>query len=208
MYIAQTTTTLPPPPSVIPCYNTTKADIILLIDASTSIGPDNWLKQAKFASELVQAFTVGPKDVLFGCLIFNRTPTKIFDLKTYMNSTSASNSLLSIPYPNNQGTNTHLGLSEIRVNQLFSPASGGRTDARDLVIVMTDGQSNSPDLTKSEAQQLKDTGVSIITVGIGLSNTNELTAMASKHEYVFNTGGYDMLDYIKRDLVKLTCEGV
>ncbi|KAH9505732.1 hypothetical protein Btru_055646 [Bulinus truncatus] len=189
-----------PPPEVIPCTNYTKADIVLLIDASTSIGPVNWQKQVKFASEIVHGFTVGPKDVLFGCVIFNRAPTKIFDLNTHTDQTTLSQSLLEIRYPNISGTNTHLGLSHIRTGNLFDAAAGGRDDARNLVIVMTDAA--------SEAVLLKGSGVDMLSVGIGAINIDELIAMASDLEYVFRAQSYALLDYIERDLVNTTCESI
>ncbi|KAH9505733.1 hypothetical protein Btru_055647 [Bulinus truncatus] len=196
-----------PPPEIIPCTNYTKADIVLLIDASTSIGPVNWQKQVKFASEIVHGFTVGPKDVLFGCVIFNRAPTKIFDLNTHTDPTTLSQSLLEIRYPNISGTNTHLGLSHIRTNNLFDVAAGGRDDARNLVIVMTDGLSNHPNQTASEAVLLKGSGVDMLSVGIGaVINIDELIVMASDLEYVLRSQSYALLDYIKRDLVTTTCE--
>ncbi|KAI8767724.1 collagen alpha-1(XII) chain, partial [Biomphalaria glabrata] len=58
----------------------------------------------------------------------------------------------------------------------------------------------------TESQLLRDTGVLIISVGIGVTNTAELEAMASKPEYVFTTGSYETLDYIKNDLVQLACK--
>ncbi|CAL1530594.1 unnamed protein product [Lymnaea stagnalis] len=74
---------------------------------------------------------------------------------------------------------------------------------------MTDGLSTLPTLTQEEATLLKNEDVTLISVGIGSGvNTTELQGIASKPDYMFLTGGYNLLDFIKRDLVKMTCESV
>ncbi|XP_055859884.1 collagen alpha-1(XII) chain-like [Biomphalaria glabrata] len=201
-----TTTTKAPPPEVIPCRNITKADIMIVEDASTSIGQANWNIQTRFAADVANAFTVGPNDVLFAALIFNRNVTRNFNFNTYTNKADVVKALLSIVYPYNPGTYTHLAFSEIRTKNLFGTQWGGREDSKKVVIVLTDGQSAYPDKTITESQLLRDTGVLIISVGIGVTNTAELEAMASKPEYVFTTGSYETLDYIKNDLVQLACK--
>ncbi|XP_059162383.1 uncharacterized protein LOC131945272 [Physella acuta] len=205
-----TTTTRPTaPPTPKPCTKRTKADIILLLDASTSIGKTNWANQVKFAAGVTENFNVGKDDVRFGTVIFNRNATKIFDLNKYFDHESLSKALLGIKYPNNQGTYTHLGLQFITDDKMFSTASGGRDDANNILMVMTDGQSVKPKETAKAAEALKAQGTTVIAVGIGPDpSKTELNAIASKPEYVFLSEGYSMLEYIKRDLVSLTCETI
>ncbi|KAK6970941.1 collagen alpha-5(VI) chain [Biomphalaria glabrata] len=204
------TTTNPPAPTtttVKPCEKTAKSDIMVVLDASNSIGETNWGHQTKFAADITQAFKIGPNDIQFGCLIFNNETTKIFDLKTYSDKTSLYNKIRSIVYPTNQGTFTYRALRKIREEGLFSPFYGGRPGASKIVIVMTDGKSSDRAKTISEAELLKKSGVTIIAVGIGSAvDTTELEAIATDPNKVFSAENFTLLDVIKKELVNFTCE--
>uniref|UniRef100_A0A2C9L7N8 VWFA domain-containing protein n=1 Tax=Biomphalaria glabrata TaxID=6526 RepID=A0A2C9L7N8_BIOGL len=113
--------------------------------------------------------------------------------------------LLSIPYPQNQGKHTHLAFSEIRTKKLFSKSSGGRVGAKKVVVMITDGDIDDPDNTLREAKLLENTGVSIFSVGVGVTNTELLEALASKPENVFTAVDFVMLDYSKNHLVQTIC---
>ncbi|KAK0050616.1 serine-rich adhesin for platelets, partial [Biomphalaria pfeifferi] len=205
IFVEETARTLPED-VIISCGNSTKSDIIFLLDASSSIGASNWLKQVQFASKLVQNFSVGPNANQFGAVIFNSHPTKIFDLNAYSNETGVANALLSIQYPFTSGTYTDVALSFVRTNDLFGTAQGGRDEAQNILLVITDGQSYFPTLTISEAQKLKDAGVSIVTIGIGLTVYGEINAMASQLDYVFTINSFDLLDNIQNSLLNTTCD--
>lgn len=76
---------------VVSCGNSSKADIIFLLDASSSVTEPNWKKIVKFSSDLVLNFTFGSDSNLFGAVIFNSQATKKFDLNTYHNKTAVAN---------------------------------------------------------------------------------------------------------------------
>ena len=50
-----------------------------------------------------------------------------------------------------------------------------------MVLLVTDGQSNSPDLTISKAKALKDIGIHIYVVAVGshINGTDEMVKVAS-----------------------------
>ncbi|KAI8767689.1 collagen alpha-1(XII) chain [Biomphalaria glabrata] len=196
-----------PPSTPTPCKNTTKADIILVIDASTSIGPTKWLNQTLFASTVTSYFNVGPEEVQFGALIFNAAPVKLFDLKTYSDHASLSKALLDVKYPNTKGTFTSKALNAVVEWNMFGEAAGGRADAPNIVILMTDGKSNNKTETVQAANNLKAAvDATILAVGIGADvNKGELKAVASDDKYVFYSQDYIVLDYISKDLISVTC---
>ncbi|KAK0050614.1 collagen alpha-1(XII) chain, partial [Biomphalaria pfeifferi] len=191
---------------VVSCGNSSKADIIFLLDASSSVTEPNWKKIVKFSSDLVLNFIFGSDSNLFGAVIFNSQATKKFDLNTYHNKTAVANALLAVPYPFTSGTNTASALSFILTNNTFGTSSGGRDDAQNILIVITDGQSSNPNQTIIAAQNLKDAGISIVTIGIGLADLHEITAMASQHDFVFNISNFDVLSIINKDLLQITCD--
>ena len=65
---------------------------------------------------------------------------------------------------------------------MFSTGSGGRDDAPDILIMVTDGTATrEADRTESEVNTTKSAGIIIYTVGIGNDvDQDELTKIASK----------------------------
>ncbi|CAG5132276.1 unnamed protein product, partial [Candidula unifasciata] len=98
---------------------TAKADIVLVFDASNSIGVENFHKQFDFAKRLAAHFKIGPNDVRFGGVLFSRYAEVLFNLKDNDNIEGVNNLITS--------------------DQLFSSAKGGRANAKDVVVVFTDG---------------------------------------------------------------------
>lgn len=64
--------------------------------------------------------------------------------------------------------------------------------------------------TVYEAEASKDAGIHIFTVGIGLSDSSEVTAIASypSQQNTFVLTGFDQLLDIVDDLVSAVCEGI
>lgn len=65
-------------------------DILVVMDASSSIGYKNFEVQKNFVANVTGAFSVSPTEVRFGALIFDTNPTKKFDLKDYLDNDSLS----------------------------------------------------------------------------------------------------------------------
>lgn len=88
---------------------------------------------------------------------------------------------------------------------MFQPSFGDRPSADNLVILLTDGQSNVNFYdTIPSARDLKSDGVTIIGIGIGLSNADELNAIASGPTDVFQVATFEALDEIKAEIVSVS----
>ncbi|KAH9505515.1 hypothetical protein Btru_057486 [Bulinus truncatus] len=196
-----------PPSTPVPCINTTKADIIFIIDGSTSIGNRKWKNQTQFAASVTQYFSVDP-NVRFGAVVFHKYAEKKFDLKDHYDHESLSNAILNISYPNIWGTNTDKALEFVHNESMFGPQAGGREDVPNIALLMTDGMSSNMSKTIAAANALKARdNVTIIAVGIGKEvNKEELSGVASRPELAFYSQDYTLLDYISNELVAVTCE--
>jgi Mg-chelatase subunit ChlD len=180
-------------------------DIIVVIDASGSIGADNFAFQQDFLNRLVRHFAIGRNGVLFGGIVFATEVQQLFDLNTYTTPGTVGGAFKAAPYLTG-GTNTHRALNYIRDNNLFSAEHGGRPAAPDIVIVLTDGKSSREADTKTAASNLKKQGVKILSVGIGNQvDTAELSAIASTPEDTYLVADFDLLDYIEQSLAERTC---
>lgn len=85
---------------------------------------------------------------------------------------------------------THLALDKVRNLDLATM----RADALKVVIVVTDGESTKPELTKKSAAQLKTKGVSVVAVGIEGAEHDELEEIASNPNYIEEIKWADIKD--------------
>jgi uncharacterized protein with von Willebrand factor type A (vWA) domain len=104
--------------------------------------------------------------------------------------------ILTIPY---LGGGTDIG-EALRYGRLemFSKQNGGRDNAKKLIVVITDGQSDNQTKTESEARLARLSGIHIISVGVGNApNDKELGRIASKpkEQFVFKVDDFDSLDH-------------
>ena len=88
---------------------------------------------------------------------------------------------------------------------MFQPGFGERRTAENVVILLTDGQSNINYYdTIPAATDLKSDGVTVIGIGIGLTNADELNAIASGPREVFQVATFDALNDIKAEIVSVS----
>ncbi|KAH9505735.1 Collagen alpha-4(VI) chain [Bulinus truncatus] len=203
---------------LIPCKDAplpfkcrTIADVIFVVDSSGSIGPTNFKKQLSFIANIVASFNVGADDVRIGLVVFSTNAEIWFDLRKYSDLLSLQKAILNVPYEG-EATYTDKGLRLISSADMFNRNKGGRVNAPDVVIVLTDGQSTNPTGTLTEAMKLKSQGVKMLSVGISsYIQKSELLSMASSPEYFFEADDFDTLSSILGGFVEKTCtasEGV
>ena len=80
-----------------------------------------------------------------------------------------------------------------------------------MLIVVTDGLSADPDLTRQESKLTHAAGVTVFAVGVGPSyNLTELQTIASKADdrHVFTAIDFLKMEWIEDRLNSETCKGV
>lgn len=188
------------------CQFISKADIVFVLDASSSEGAVNFHKQLDFVSRVANDFHIGPGNVQIGVVTFSDSPIMEMGLNQYADKSSLLSAIQQISYL--QGvTNTDAALQFVR-EQMFTSSQGARDDAKDYVILLTDGASANPSATLAQANMLKQYGIDIITIGIGESvNLQEVTDVASDANHVFTVSDFSLLQTIRESIKKAACEG-
>ncbi|BFZ22805.1 hypothetical protein BsWGS_25844 [Bradybaena similaris] len=181
-------------------------DIIFVLDASGSIGAQNYKVQQNFVAKLVHHFKYGSNGAQFGALLFATKVEKLFDLKTYVASRSECTAAInSAPYIEG-GTNTHLALQYISDKELHSSAWGGRPNAKKVVVLITDGDASNKPSAKAAADALKRQGVTIFALGIGEQVSLEnLLDYVSNPKYALGSVDFELLDYVEESLAQTIC---
>ncbi|KAJ8265290.1 hypothetical protein COCON_G00143890 [Conger conger] len=173
------------------CNNIQAADIVFLVDGSSSIGRANFLQVKGFMAGIVKPFAgaVGASGVRFGAVQYSDTSRVEFTFTTYLNGTELVNAVENLNY---KGGNTRTGAGLKFVADNFFSASAIR-DVPKIAILLTDGKSQ--DSVRDPAQKLRSLGVKLFAVGIKNADEEELAVIASepRSEFSFFVGDFKIL---------------
>ena len=167
---------------------------------------DNFRKELNFIIAFVQEFNIGSgsNGVQVGVVVFGDGAYPKFDLNTYTDKNAMMTAVNQITYPKGS-TATHTALRYVRETSL-TPSKGDRPGAHNVVIVMTDGRSDSPGATESEANKLKQlSDTTVYAIGIGSASQTELLKIASDPTNIKQLANFDDLDEFVSELKEKTC---
>ena len=118
-------------------------DVGLILDGSGSVGSANFKKATGFLADLVGNLAVSPQGTHVGVIVYNSKATLNFNLakSEYHALAKLQAAIRALSYPGG-GTRTDLAL-EMAANQIFSSAGGDRSDAANVLVVLTDGKTSS-----------------------------------------------------------------
>ncbi|XP_064601374.1 collagen alpha-4(VI) chain-like [Liolophura sinensis] len=182
-----------------------KADIVILMDASSSIGPENYLVMKNFLRGVVQHFDVGQDNVRVGLITFNFGALVEFNLNQFSTKEEVLQAFDHVQGIH-EGTATHRALKYAREIS-FTAENGDRPDIPNVAILLTDGQSTHPDKTATEQALLKAAGVRVFAIGIGWVDEAELRLIASDpvDKYFHYVKDFSGLDEILAEFQQTSC---
>ncbi|XP_055019926.1 collagen alpha-4(VI) chain-like [Boleophthalmus pectinirostris] len=190
------------------CANASVADIVFLIDGSSSIGPSNFEEMRTFLKSVVSGLDIAEDKVRVGLAQYSNEPYQEFLLKDHLEKSSVLEQLDSVPYRTG-GTETGKALDFIRT-QFFTADAGSRRDQRvpQIAVVITDG--DSADEVQGPAQELKRLGVLVFTIGVGQANEAELKNIASRpfERFMLTIDSYQALQRLRDGLLQTVCVSV
>ncbi|CAN2389704.1 von Willebrand factor type A domain, partial [Pristimantis euphronides] len=178
-------------------------DIVFLIDGSASIHTNDFEISKSFVKKIVDSFTVAQDRVRIGVAQYSDDPQKEFFLNEHFTSSTMKLNIDKIVQLNQ---NTYTGKALKFVSQFFDPANGSRKNqnVHQYLIVMTDGESH--DSVEEAAAELRSSGVTIFSIGIGIKNKFELVQIAGNPQNVFLVESFEVLDSIRGQIVSQVCE--
>lgn len=192
-------------PSCPECTRATIADIVFLVDGSTSIGLSNFQEVRLFLRSLAAGLDIGPDKIRVGLAQFSNEPQQEFLLKEHMEKTALLAALESFPYQTG-GTETGKALNFLRT-QYFTKEAGSRADQRvpQIAVVLTDG--DSIDDVAAPALALRKHGVIVFAIGVGDVNQKELMSIANKpsKRFKFTINSFQALQRLTEGLLQAMC---
>ncbi|XP_071351013.1 uncharacterized protein [Trachinotus anak] len=163
------------------CESTAKTDIVLLVDHSGNIRPQDFETIRSFVADVVRVFDIGPDRFQFGLTQYSIAPETMWHLNTHQTKQSLLSAIANL----RQGEgDTRTGRALDFINQEnFKPGMGMRADSRKIAVLITDRKVNIP------SQKLKDNGIEIYTIGVKDADKTQLWSIASdpKESHMYNT---------------------
>ena len=177
------------------------ADLLFLIDSSTSISPVNFMKMKEFMKSLVRRSVIGPDKVHVGVTQFSSNSKLEFPLTKLYDKPSIEKAIDSMQQ---MGGGTLTGKSISEISQYFDPSNGGRPDKKRFLLVVTDGESQ--DEVAVPAKALREKGVLIFAIGVDNANTKQLLEISGTQQRVYPVADFDGLRDLERQLALSICD--
>ena len=156
-----------------------RADIVMVIDTSGSVGKANWKRLLEFVVRVVDHLNIDAGHVRIGAVEFESSAHGVFHLNRYSDATLLKNAIRKVPYLTG-GTNTAAGISLIHHTE-FRLKNGDRPDVQNIGIVMLDGSSDNTTNDIQKAVAARKAGIQMYVVGITDSvNEDNVRLMASQ----------------------------
>ena len=184
------------------------ADIVFLVDGSSSIGISNFQEMRKFLRSVVTGLDIGPDKVRIGLAQYSDETYQEFLLKDHMDKTSLLEAVDTFQYRTG-GTETGKAIDFLQT-QYFTEEAGSRAGQRvpQIAVVITDG--DSTDDVIGPAQRLRQQGVIVFGIGVGEANLQELESIANRppERFLYSISNYAALQKLKDSLLKTVCISV
>ncbi|WAR09893.1 COCA1-like protein [Mya arenaria] len=179
-------------------------DIFFLLDSSDSVGTQNFEQAKKFINNIIEEFSSKDSFNRFSLLTYSDEVQIVFSLGRYNSLNIIQNAVKYARYrPGNTNTASALRV----VDELSTEDLGDRYDAENIVFVITDGTGNvNEDDTIAAADNIKNKGARVITVGINMDDPSEVESMASSKRDSFKINKYDDLEGVLEEVVQNTCK--
>nr|XP_006131378.1 collagen alpha-6(VI) chain-like [Pelodiscus sinensis] len=174
-----------------------KADLVFLIDGSTSILPDDFIKMKKFLEAVIDQIVDG-HNVQVGIAQYSHLYKREINLGAYQNKSELKVQIQNIEQMTG---NTLIGNALKNVKEFFAPAGSRKVtrNIRSILVVLTDGQ--SMDDVSEPAENLRREGVDIYAIGVGDISHLELTQIAGGAERKYTVNDFSKLKFIKKRLI-------
>ncbi|KAM8914791.1 matrilin-4 isoform 1-T1 [Spinachia spinachia] len=181
-------------------------DLVLLIDGSKSVRPQNFELVKKFVNQVVDSLDVSAQGTRVGLVQYSSRVRTEFPLNRHHTADEIKAAVMKVDYME-KGTMTGLALKHM-LETSFSEAEGARPAGRNIPrvgLVFTDGRSQD-DITEF-AKKAKEAGITMYAVGVGKAVEDELREIASQplEKHFYYTTDFSAISTIAENLKLNVC---
>ncbi|XP_059364620.1 collagen alpha-6(VI) chain-like [Carassius carassius] len=176
------------------------ADVMFLIDGSSSIYHPDFTSMKTFITKVVNGTVIGKDHVHIGVVQFSDNPQIQFPLNMSYNKHEVEEKIKNIKQLTG---NTYTGKALKLISKYFDKSNGGRPDVPQFLVVITDGEAH--DTVAAPAKAIRDKGVTIFSIGVGIVNTTQLWEISGTRDKVYVERDFDALQSIDKNLQFKLC---
>ncbi|XP_038597787.1 collagen alpha-6(VI) chain-like [Tachyglossus aculeatus] len=178
------------------------ADLVFLIDGSTSILEKDFKVMKDFLVTVVDDFDIRPGKVHVGIAQFSHEYRPEFSLIPFRDKREVKNQIGKIQQVFG---NTLIGAALRNVGSYFRPDFGSRINAgvQQVLLVVTDGQSQ--DEVAKAAEDLRNKRIDIYCLGVGQVDDQQLIQISGSAKKKLTVDNFHELDKIKKRVVRDVC---
>lgn len=181
------------------------ADVVFLVDGSTSIGKENFDKMKSFMISVVNTTQVGQDNVRFCTIVYSYEPKFHFLLNKYYSKQEVQDAISDLGYPTGD---TYTAKALQYSLDYFADSRGGRSASGvpQMMFVITDGEATDPNQLEKAANRLHNYGVRIYGIGVAKANTTELNKMTKDMNKVFHVDNFEDLKDLWQNISREICQ--
>ncbi|XP_037552098.1 collagen alpha-1(VII) chain [Nematolebias whitei] len=187
-----------------PVCGKAKSDIVFLVDESSSIGVNNFIKMKDFIFRVATYFPViGPQGTQISLVHYSDEPRVEFRLSDFKDRNSVLRAIRGLRYGGGN-TKTGKGISYV-LQEVFQESLGMRHDVAHVLVLITDGRAQDDVMPPSRIARAL--GVSVLAVGVSNADIEELNKITSPTSYknIFYCPTFDDFPSIEREFIGSIC---
>lgn len=178
-------------------------DLVFLLDASATVGPENFAQMQSFVRNCALQFDVNPDVVQVGLVVYGSRVQTAFGLDAHLTRAAVLRAMSQAPYLGGVGS---AGMALLHIyDKVMTVQKGARPGVPKAVVMVTDGRGAED--AAVPAQKLRNNGISILVVGVGPVLRDALRRLAGPRDVLIHAAAYSNLQFHQDKLIEWICGG-
>lgn len=174
-----------------------------MLDASASVGPENFVQMQGFVRSCTLQFDVNPDVTQIGLVVYGSQVQTAFRLDTHVTRAAVLRAMSQAPYLGGVGS---AGTALLHIyDKVMTVQRGARPGVPKAVVVLTGGRGAEDAVVP--IQKLRDNGISVLIVGVGPVLGEALRRLAGPRDTLIHVAAYADLRFHRDALIEWLCGG-
>ncbi|XP_045147420.1 von Willebrand factor A domain-containing protein 2 [Echinops telfairi] len=184
-----------------PGCQTQSLDLVFMLDASASVGPENFAQMQSFVRSCVLHFDVNPDVTQVGLVVYGSQVQTAFGLDIHPTQVAVLRAMSQAPYLGGTGS---AGVALLYIHDtVMTIQRGARPGVPKAVVVVTGGRGAED--AAVPAQKLRNNGISVLVVGVGPVLREALRRLAGPRDALIHVAAYGDLRHHQDALIGWLC---
>ncbi|EGW14260.1 von Willebrand factor A domain-containing protein 2 [Cricetulus griseus] len=176
-------------------------DLVFLLDASASVGPENFARMQTFVRKCTLRFDVNPDVTQVGLVVYGSQVQTAFGLDTHPTRPAVLRAMSQAPYLGGVGS---AGTALLHIDDKVMTVQRGARPGVPKAVVMLTGGSGAEDAAVP-AQKLRNNGISVLVVSVGAVLRETVRRLAGPRDSLIHVAAYSDLRYHQDTLIEWIC---